>query len=165
MKKNDKRRFVIGTLSNFLKWVLAKHPEYKFATCQNGLNCGNCDKCDTINFMVSFYDKDHKCLSANWTANADIVYESANSGTINNAAEISDININHYMWGESDDLLHKTRYIKVGLRNDIETEDSYFMRREKGWELEVFSGFVEPYHETWMSGPPEVNEEWEMGCF
>ena len=165
MNRNEKRTYIIGTTSNFLKWMLAKHPGYKNVTCQNELNCGCCSCCDTINFMVSFYDKDHKCISANWSANADVVYESANSGTINNAAEAADIMINHYMWGQADDLLHKVRFIKIGLRNDIETENGYFMCREKGWECEIFSGFVEPYHETWMSGPPEIDEEWKMGCF
>jgi hypothetical protein len=166
MKKNDKRRFVIGTFRNFLNWMLAKHPGYKNVTCQNGLNCGCCSCCDTINFMVSFYDKDHKCISANWSANADVVYESANSGTINNAAEAADIMINHYMWGSADEFLHKVRYVRVGLRDEIENvETGWFMNREHGWEVEIFTGFVKPYHSSWMSGPPEVQEEWESGCF
>ena len=166
MKKNQKRQFVIATVANFLKWVLAKHPAYTSATCPNGFNCNCCDECKTLNFMVSLYDKDHKHLASNWSGNADLVYDVANSGNINKAAEAAHIMINHYMWGQADDLLHKVRFIRIGLRSEIESpENGYYINRERGWECEVFTGFVDPYHETWMSGPPEVEEEWEMGCF
>jgi hypothetical protein len=166
MKKNEKREYIIATMANFLNWVLAKHPEYKWASCPNNFGCKYCDKCNSINFMITFYDKNHERLVSNWSGNADQVWNCADSDTINNAANHFDINVNHYMWGQADYQLHKVRFIRVGLRSEIESpETGYFMEKERGWECEVFTGFVEPYHETWMDGPPEVQEQWEMGCF
>lgn len=166
MKKNEKRAYVIGTTANFLKLMLAKHPAYENATCQSGFSCNFCRKCDTLNFMLSLYDSEHKHIASNWTANADEIWESACSGTINKTAEAVGLNINHYMWGSADEFLHKVRYVRVGLRDEIENvETGWFMNREHGWEVEIFTGFVKPYHSSWMSGPPEVQEEWKSGCF
>jgi len=137
MKKNEKR---VRTMNALRLAISNSMSENNFTTeyCNN-CYCDECnEKCN--DFMVSFYDHNHKHLVSNWLVNSNKPYPYAVSGTINNLAELLDIDIDHLMWEQEDDVLHKVRYIRIGRRTFVETEDGYFYNQERGLEYDVYSG-------------------------
>lgn len=157
MKKNQKVIRVMNALRLAISHSMA---ENKFTTeyCCKNCYCYDCeDKCN--DFMVSFYDHNRHHLVSNWLVNSSEPYPYAKSGTINSLAEWLDIDINHLMWDQEDELLHKVRYIRIGRRNFVETEDAYFYNQERGLEYDVYSGskyliaYPKRYISSWYSDP------------
>lgn len=164
MKKNEK----IVRIMNALRLAISHSmSENKFVYERCGYGCdGDCERCGyyTVNdFMVSFYDHEHNHLVSNWLSNSSDPYPYSVSGTINNLAEMLNIDIDHLTWQQADDLLHKVRYIRIGRRSFIETEDGYFYNQERGLEYDVFSGakrsiaWPSRYINSWYSDP-EVDD-------
>ena len=102
--------------------------------------------------MVSFYDADHKRLVGNWLNNSFQSYPfiEANSTLIRELAWELDIDIEHLMWEKSDELLHRVRYIRIGLRDETyEKERNDFLIEEEGIEYLPFELKWQEYKEKY----------------
>ena len=160
MKKNEKRARVMNALRLAISHSMSENG-FVYERCGDGCD-GDCEHCGyyTVNdFMVSFYDNNHKHLVSNWLRNSSSPYPYAISGTINNLAESLDIDIDHLTWQKADDILHKMRYIRIGRRTFIENEDGYIYDRENGLEYDIYSGakysiaYPKRYITSWYSDP------------
>lgn len=96
-------------------------------------------------FMVSFYDKDHKLLVRNWLMNGNDHSFSCTSDGSNEyfvSPEIEflstyySIDIQHLMWQGQEKLLDKVRFIQCGLRNEF---PALGLIIEEGVEVEPFN--------------------------
>ena len=164
MKKNEKIVRIMNALRLAISHSMSENC-FVYERCGDGCN-GDCECCGyyTVNdFMVSFYDSNHKYLVSNWLRNSGEPYPYSKSGTINSLSEVLNIDIDHLTWQQADDILHKVRYIRIGRRSFIETEDSYFYNQERGLEYDVFSGakrsiaWPSYYISSWYSDP-EVDD-------
>lgn len=164
MNKREKRINAVRMLRAAINDSFSRHPMYDKEYCHD--NCDKCANCKVAPFIVSFYDHKHNYLVSNWLCNSYNVNSYSSSQLINDLSEYFDIDIAHLMWGGADELLHKIRYIRIGTRNDLLfDENGYSYTTETGIEYDVHGKNIERYYSKWYIGSPEIQEEWEKGCF
>lgn len=167
MKRNEKRARALTALRMAIDFMMAQHhytaeycPNYSCDECPN--NNGNCTAAKCI---ISFYDYNHNRLVGNWLLNSFTWF--IEGGLAKIAEEFFDIDIDHLMWGQTERLLHKVRYIRIGERiSGMDDIDRW--KTERGFEFDLYKNFnkleTSRYIEKWYV-VPEIDDEWKGGIF
>ena len=146
MKKQQKRIWVLNAIRDAIDdYFYEKHPTYCCDFCNN---C-NRDTCNGHKVFVTLFDKNHKRIAGNWYNNCQFWYDSSNSSIINNLSYNLNIDIDHFMWGSQDELLHKVRYITIGSRAVCERADGTFWTNESGRDYDLFRYISHHYQTSW----------------
>lgn len=173
MKKNMKRARTLEALRMAIDFMMVQHQNYTAEYCPAGSACSDCicrtddGECTCAPFMVSFYGYNHERLVSNWLQNSFTGFID-DCGLAKLAEKYFDIDIDHFMWGQTEKLLHRVRYIRVGTRDTVIDEEGYYYSYERGFEFDLYDTYnklkTERYHEKWYN-EPDIDKEWREGIF
>jgi hypothetical protein len=167
MKKNMKRARTLEALRMAIDFMKNQHhytAEYCPTACCDECSNNNGGNCTAAKCIISFYDYNHNRLVGNWLISSSWWFE---CGLAKIAAEYFDIDIDHLMWGQTEKLLHKVRYIRIGERIGG-IDDIGYWKSERGLEFDLYKNYNKLEHkryiEKWYS-VPEIDDEWRRGIF
>ena len=169
-----KRARALEALRMAIDFMMRQHPNYTAEYCPAGSACSDClyrtddGVCTCAPFMITFYDYNHKKLASNWLMNS-FRYSTCGLCLGKLAEQYFAVDIDHLMWGQTEKLLHKVHYIRVGTRDTVmDTDIGYWYSYERGFEFDLYDAYnklkTERYHEKWYN-EPEIDDEWKGGIF